>query len=105
MAKSKRTRNLPQPELALEEFEAMTPDEKEEVYREVNREIPASELRPLNAAERKRWNSFKKRLGRPKVGKGARLVTVSMERGRAEQIDEFLRRHGLGRSALFARGA
>ena len=66
---------------------------------------PLSELRPLNAQERKRWNKFEKRLGRPKVGRGAKLVTVSLERGRAEQIDEFLRRHGLGRSTLFARGA
>lgn len=105
MAKSKRPRQGSHAELTLEQFEAMTPEEKEAVYREVDREIPLSELRPLNAQERKRWNKFKKRLGRPKVGRGAKLVTVSLERGRAEQIDEFLRRHGLGRSTLFARGA
>lgn len=92
-------------ELTLEQFDAMSPAEKEAVYAEVDRPIPRSQLRPLTAAERARWARFKKRLGRPKIGLGAKPVTVSIERGRLERIDAFLKRHGLARSAFFLRGA
>ena len=107
MAKSRTNskRSSSAVELTLERFEAMSAREKEAVYHEVDREIGPSELRSLNAGERRRWARFKKRLGRPKIGRGAKLVTLSVERGRMEQIDAFLKRHGLGRSAFLLRGA
>ena len=91
-------------DLTIEKFEAMSPQEKERVYRSVDREIPLSETRPLTREERKVWERFRKRIGRPKVGKGAKVVAVSVERERLEQINSFIKQRGLGRSELFLRG-
>src|SRR6266853_2721913 len=57
-------------DLTLDEFDAMTPEEKEEVYRSVDREIPRSELRPLTRKERKEWEDFRRRLGPPTAPRG-----------------------------------
>lgn len=36
--------------------------------------------RPLTAAQRVQWNRVKRGVGRPKVGKGAKVVALSIER-------------------------
>src|SRR4051812_43928058 len=80
------------------EFRAMSDADKERVWASLNREIPAEELRPLTAAERKRWARVKRKSGRPKVGKGAVPVSVSLERGLLERVDTEARRAGMDRS-------
>ena len=40
--------------------------------------------------------------GRPMVGKGAKIVPVSIERGLLERADSFARRHNLKRSQMVA---
>ncbi len=42
--------------------------------------------------------------GRPKVGKGAKIVPVSIERGLLKQADTFARQHKLKRSQMVAQG-
>jgi hypothetical protein len=42
--------------------------------------------------------------GRPRVGKGAKIVPVSIERGLLKQADAFAREHGLKRSQMVAQG-
>jgi hypothetical protein len=43
-------------------------------------------------------------MGRPKVGKGARVISLSVERGLLELADAYARRTGMSRAQLVARG-
>jgi hypothetical protein len=72
---------------------------------------PIPETRPMTPAERLRWQQAQKSLkakhrlrGRPKVGKGAEVVAVSIEKGLLEQADAYAREHRLGRSEVFVLG-
>jgi hypothetical protein len=42
--------------------------------------------------------------GRPRVGKGAAKLYISMERGLLKQADHFAKTHGLSRSQLISQG-
>jgi len=42
--------------------------------------------------------------GRPKVGKGAEVVAISIEKGLLDRADAYAREHGLGRSEVFVLG-
>jgi hypothetical protein len=62
--------------------------------------------RPLNATERKQWARIKRkaRRGRPVLGKGAKIVPVSIERGLLRETDAFAKAHRLKRSQMVAEG-
>lgn len=91
----------------IDEFMALPDAEKERIYAELDAEPPESRLarsRPLNARERKQWQRFKAKMGRPKVGKGAKTISLTVERDLLRQADAYARRHGLTRAALVAKG-
>ena len=52
-----------------------------------SQEYVADESRPLNAEERALWAKARRKPGRPKVGRGVRVISVSVERG----LEKFLR--------------
>jgi len=62
--------------------------------------------KPLTAAQRARHRraSARAKSGRPKVGKGAQIVPISIERGLLARVDAFAQRHHLKRSKLVAEG-
>ena len=62
--------------------------------------------KPLTAAQRAqhRRASAHAKAGRPKIGGGAQIVTVSIERGLLRQVDSFAKRHNLKRSQMVAQG-
>jgi hypothetical protein len=62
---------------------------------------PGMPGKPLTAANRA---AHRKARGRPMVGKGAKIVPVSIERGLLSQADAFAKRHKLKRSAMVAQG-
>ena len=62
------------------------------------------ETRPLTQAERKRWNRMKRGLGRPKIGKGAVVVPISLERGFLKEVDAYAKANHLKRSQMVAEG-
>ena len=88
----------------IDSFLALSDAQKERIWESYNREIPLSETRPLTPAERKRWRKAKKRMGRPRVGKGAKVISLSVERGLLERADAYARRTGMSRAQLVARG-
>jgi hypothetical protein len=90
----------------IEKFLALTDAQKEAEWAKLDREIPFAESRPLTAAQRGQWTRMQKQLkaGRPKVGEGAKIVPVSIERGLLREADAFAKRHKLKRSELVARG-
>jgi hypothetical protein len=58
--------------------------------------------RPLNARERKLWAQAKRGRGRPKIGNGARKVSISMESTLLKRADAAARKLGVNRSELIA---
>ena len=91
----------------IEEFIELPDSEKERIYREIDAEPTQQQLarsRPLNARERKQWRQFKKKMGRPKVGRGAKTISLSVERALLSRADAYARKHGISRAKLVARG-
>jgi hypothetical protein len=60
----------------------------------------------LTAAQRARHRraGARAKAGRPKIGGGAQIVPVSIERGLLRQADAFAKRHDLKRSQMVAEG-
>lgn len=88
----------------VEAFVSLSPQEQEAAYKAVDREFSPAELRPLNAAERKLWEKARKRpQGRPQVGRGVKVIALSVERGLLERADAYAARLGLSRAQLVAK--
>jgi len=97
----------PTREMTAEDFLALPDAEKERIWQEIDFQSTEELLRqsrPLNARERRQWRAFKKKLGRPRIGKGTTNVSVSMEKGLLKKADRFAKAHGLSRSQLVANG-
>ena len=95
-------------ELTGEAFDALSDAEKERIVREIEN-TPTEQLladsRPMNKEERAWWRGWKRRRGgRPKIGKGAQIISLSMERGLLKRADSYAKANGLKRSELVARG-
>lgn len=91
----------------IEAFLALSPEEKECEYRSVDREFSRAETQPLTPRQRKAWKKFRERRrlrGRPKVGEGAKVVSVTIEGGLLKRTDALAKREGVSRAQLVARG-
>lgn len=89
----------------IERFLALSDAQKDaEVVRFDEGEIPLSRSRPLTVAERKQWNRIRRGLGRPRIGQGAAIVPVSIERGLLEEVNAFAKANHLKRSQMVAEG-
>lgn len=81
----------------------MTAAELAAATRQFEGELDLAETRPLSAENRKWWQQAR-RPGRPKVGKGAKPVLITVEQNLLKQADAYARKHKINRSQLFARG-
>ena len=84
----------------VEWFISLPDSEKERIFQEIEAESPQEHLarsRPLNARERKQWRRFQAKAGRPKIGKGAKTISLTVERGLLKQADAFAKKHGITR--------
>ncbi len=81
----------------------MTTAELHEATKEYDAEWTGRGLpgKPLSAGDRA---LHRKVLGRPKIGKGAKIVPVSIEQGLLQTADAYARRHKLKRSEMVAQG-
>jgi hypothetical protein len=86
------------------EFDALSVADKEKVWNSYNREIPLSETRPLNSAERATFNRIRRKAGRPRVGQGAKVVAVTLEKGFLERVDSYAKQHNLKRAEMITKG-
>ena len=88
----------------IERFISLTDAQKDAEVAPFEKGIDPKDWRPLTLAQRRQWARIKRKAGRPKVGKGAKIVPVSIERGLLKQVDSFARRHKLKRSQMVAQG-
>ncbi|MFI5380537.1 MAG: hypothetical protein ACHRHE_14670 [Tepidisphaerales bacterium] len=88
------------------QFERMTTAEKNAFANQFDRVIPASEYEKPTPDEKAKLRRAMQKLrrGRPKIGKGAKRVLVTIERGLLEETDSFAKRRGISRAALISKG-
>ena len=82
----------------------LSASELRKATRQYDEEFTADvESKPLNVAQKKIHQQARK-VGRPKVGKGSAIVSLSVEKTLLARADAYAKRQGLGRSELFIRG-
>jgi hypothetical protein len=87
----------------------MNTKELAEATKEFDQEFIADKGRPLSAAGRAAHLRAEKKAaasaksGRPKVGKGAERINITVERDLLHKADHFAKTHGLSRAQLVAR--
>jgi hypothetical protein len=57
---------------------------------------------PLSKDDRATWAKVKRKRGRPRVGKGAKVISVSIEGGLLQRIDKAARRLKTSRAGFMA---
>ncbi|MDB5333247.1 MAG: hypothetical protein JWP03_4398 [Phycisphaerales bacterium] len=91
-----------------EEFDTLSPAEKEAVWNYYDRPIPLSETRDPNARERaiikEQKAATRRKLGRPRVGKGVKVISLSVERELLKRADALARKRKITRAKLVAEG-
>lgn len=91
----------------IDKFISLPHSEKRRVVRQIESETPKQRLarsRPLNAEERRQWRRFKAKMGRPRVGKGVKTISLTVERELLAQADAYAKRHRISRAKLVAQG-
>jgi hypothetical protein len=87
----------------IAKYEKMRPKELKVASAKFEQELVASESRPLNADERALWAKARRKPGRPKVGRGVRVISVSVERDLLVRSDALAQRLGISRASLVSR--
>lgn len=80
--------------------EAMSASELAQATRKFDRSFVFEKARPMTPAERQQERTLRR--GRPKIGKGAKKVSISLETDLLQQTDALAKRRGINRSQLIA---
>lgn len=89
---------------AVAKYAGMTATELRRATSEFEREMIIARSRPLTAEERSWWERIRRRPGRPRRGRGVKVVSVSLEQGLLARSDALARSLGLSRALLIERG-
>jgi len=88
----------------FEKYESMNAKELAEATAEFDKEFVALKSRPLSPESAELWRRARARPGRPRMGKGAKVISVSVEKGLLARSDALARKLKVRRAALIARG-
>lgn len=72
--------------------------------RDLDQEFVVDSFKPLSRSARARWLKAKRKRGRPREGKGARVISVSVEKGLLARADKLAKKMGVSRARLIAMG-
>src|SRR5262245_20144625 len=72
--------------------------------RALDQEFVADTFHQLNPRERAKWGRMRRKRGRPQRGKGAKVISVSVERELLRRADQLAKRSGLSRARLIELG-
>jgi hypothetical protein len=81
-------------------FLSLSASKREQVVRAFDAGVSFDETRPLSEKGKLLWNRAKR--GRPKIGKGAQRVLITIEGGLLQDTDRAARRSGKNRSQFIA---
>jgi hypothetical protein len=84
----------------------MTTRELAEATAEFDQEAVADTFRPMTAAEEAAWKEAtqKRPRGRPRVGKGVKVVSLGIEAGLLRRADALAKKRRISRAKLVAEG-
>jgi hypothetical protein len=82
----------------------MNKDELAAATREFDEPLEHDTFGPPTPEAMAQLRRAQRRRGRPKIGKGAKDVMISVEKDLLKQADRYAKTHGMTRSELFARG-
>ncbi len=85
-------------------YTRMRAEELAAVTAEFEKEMEIAKSRPLTALERAWWNRVRRAPGRPLRGRGAKVVSVTVERELLAKSDALAKRLGISRALLIERG-
>ena len=85
-------------------YERMKHGALREATKAFDEDMVVDRSRPLTAAERKAWDTARRKPGRPRRGAGAKIISVSVERTLLARSDALARDLGISRAALVERG-
>lgn len=89
---------------AFQKYSRMTAKELAAATAEFDGNLDDSQFKPLDAEARKLWEKARRKRGRPLVGKGVRVVSISLEKGLLDATDKLAKRLGMSRARLVAKG-
>jgi hypothetical protein len=79
----------------------MNKTELAQATKEFDQEFISDKARPMTAPQRAREQRARRR-GRPRIGKGAQKIHITLERGLVKKADKVAKQRGMGRSELIA---
>jgi len=82
--------------------EEMTAAELARATKRFDQPFVFERARPMTAAERAQERNLRRGRGRPKVGKGARKISISLEQDLLQKTDALAKKRGVNRSELIA---
>lgn len=85
-------------------FRKMKADELAEATAAYGREMVGEDFGPLTSTAKTRWEKARRKPGRPRPGKGAKVISVSVEGELLSRSDSLAKRLGLTRAGLIERG-
>jgi hypothetical protein len=85
-------------------LEKMNARELAEATAPYGREMVIDEFESPGPAARRRWERARRKPGRPRRGKGAKVISVSVERRLLSESDSLAKSLGLSRASLIERG-
>ena len=87
----------------FERYVRMNAEELAKATAEFDQEFIAEKAVPLTPEMAERWERAKRKPGRPRRGRGARVISLSVERGLLRECDALARKLGIRRSVLIDR--
>jgi len=82
----------------------LSDDAKDAEVEKFDHGVDLRDTKPLTPTQRKLWNKAKRKRGRPRVGKGVAVISLSVERSLLRKADQLAKSEGISRAALFAKG-
>jgi ribosomal protein S8 len=71
---------------------------------DLDREMVVDEFKPLSKRDRERWEKARRKPGRPRRGRGVKVISVSVEKGLLSVADALAKSLGISRAGLIERG-
>ena len=85
-------------------YARMTADDLRSETAEFDKEMVTTKSKPLTAEERAWWERVRRRPGRPRRGRGAKVISVSLEQELLARSDALAKNLGISRALLIERG-
>jgi hypothetical protein len=82
----------------------LTIQDLERLTRDLDRPFVIDEARPLTPEMRAAWERAKRKRGRPRIGQGSTVISVSIERDLLRRADNLAKRLKITRARLIAAG-